>query len=197
MQITLFFGSFNPVHIGHLIIANHLLNFTHQSEVWLVCTPENPDKDKKTLLNEQFRLEMLHLATKNNPHIRPCDIEFYLPRPSYTIHTLLHIREKYPQHQFSILMGEDNLQTLHRWQNYTYIIENFPIFVYPRLLNEIPFADNPLANQVHYLKEVPLLNLSASFIRTCIADKKSIQYLVPEEVAFYIDKMGFYQKTKK
>jgi nicotinate-nucleotide adenylyltransferase len=134
------------------------------------------------------------LATKKNSHIRPCDIEFYLPRPSYTIHTLVYIREKYPEHQFSILMGEDNLQTLHRWQNYEYIVENFPIFVYPRFMNEKPFADNPLANQVHYLKEVPLLYLSASFIRACVAEKKSIQYLVPEEVAVYIDKMGFYQK---
>ena len=193
MRVILFFGSFNPVHIGHLIIANQILNFSNQDQVWLVCTPQNPDKEKKTLLNEQFRLEMLHLATADHPHIRPSDIEFYLPRPSYTVNTLIHIREKYSQHQFSILLGEDNLQSLHNWHNYEYILEKFPIFVYPRVTNSLVFENNPLANRVHYLKDLPILQISASFIRDCIKENKSIQYIVPKVVGEYIEKMGFYK----
>ena len=192
MKITLFFGSFNPIHIGHLIIAEHVLNFTGQDQVWLVCTPQNPDKEKKSLLGEQFRLDMLHLAVKDNPRILPSDIEFHLPRPSYTVNTLLNIREKYPQHQFSILMGEDNLQTLPNWQGSEYILKNFPIYVYPRLVHGDFFYIHKWASQVVYLKDAPMMRISASFIRSNIKNKKSIRYLVPEIVEQYIDKMGFY-----
>ena len=194
MKITLFFGSFNPVHIGHLIIAQHILNFTNQQEVWLVCTPHNPDKAKNTLLCAQDRLEMLHLATQNHPHLRPCDIEFYLPKPSYTAHTLVHCKEKFPQHEFSILMGEDNLQTLHKWENYLYIVENFSIFVYPRYSGVKKFEENPLAEKVIYLKDLPLFHLSASFVRNCVKEKKSIRYLVTEAVEKFIEKKGLYTK---
>lgn len=191
MKINLFFGSFNPVHIGHLILANAILQNSDQEEVWMVCTPHNPDKPKNTLLNEQDRLEMLHLATQNIADIRPCDIEFFLPKPSYTAHTLVYLEEKYPQHQFSILLGEDNLQTLPTWENADYILDKFPIFVYPRNFNPKKELELPKGN-IQFLKDLPLLAISASMIRHWIKTKKNIQFLVTKPVQDYIEKKGLY-----
>ena len=132
-QIGLFFGSFNPIHIGHLIIANHLVEHSALDELWLVVTPQNPFKEKQSLLNNHLRLEMVHLAIADYPKLRASDIEFHLPQPNYTIHTLAYLEEKYPKLHFALIMGEDNLKSLHKWKNYEQILSNYPIYVYPRL----------------------------------------------------------------
>ena len=191
MKITLFFGSFNPVHIGHLLMVQHVLNHTAQQEVWFVCTPHNPDKDKKSLLHAEDRLHLVRLAIADHPQLRVCDIEFYLQAPFYTAKTLMHLKQKYPEHQFSILMGQDNAVSLPKWQNYEYILQEFPLFIYPRSIAEN--LDDHLAATVYFLKDMPIFQISASYVREQLKLKKSIRYLVPESVRLYIEKMGFYQ----
>ena len=132
-NIGLYFGSFNPIHIGHLILANYLAEHSNLDEIWLVVTPQNPFKDKKSLLDNASRLEMVALSLKEYDKLKPCDIEFHLPQPNYTIDTLIHLEEKYPQHSFSLIMGEDNLKSFHKWKNYEVILSRYLIYVYPRL----------------------------------------------------------------
>ena len=134
MKIGLYFGTFNPIHVGHLIIANHMVENSNLDEVWMVVTPHNPFKKKKTLLDNYQRYEMVYEATEDYPLLKPCDIEFGLPQPSYTVNTLMHLKEKHPQHSFSLIMGEDNLQSLHKWKNAEFLIEEHDIYVYPRVV---------------------------------------------------------------
>ncbi len=193
MKIGLYFGTFNPIHIGHLIIANHFSEFTDLDEVWLVVTPHNPFKQKNSLLNDYHRLEMVHLATEDYPKLKPSDIEFKLQQPNYTIDTLAYLEEKYPMHQFALIMGEDNLNTFHKWKNYEVILERYGIYVYPRVSENK--KENQLQNhpQINFV-DAPVIEISSTFIRESIKTKKNTRALLPEKVWNFIDKNGFYQK---
>lgn len=191
-NIGLYFGSFNPIHIGHLILANYLAEHSDLDEIWLVVTPQNPFKDKKSLLDNASRLEMVALSLKEYDKLKPCDIEFHLPQPNYTIDTLIHLEEKYPQHSFSLIMGEDNLKSFHKWKNYEVILSRYLIYVYPRLSEgKVPDA---LQGHEHivYIK-TPIIELSATAIREDIAQGKDVRPMLPAQVWSYIDKWGFYK----
>ena len=192
MKIGLYFGTFNPVHAGHLIIANHMAEFSPLEQVWLVVTPHNPHKAKNTLLDDYKRLEMVFLATEDYPKLKPSDIEFRLPQPNYTINTLAHLQEKYPQHEFSLIMGEDNLKSLHKWKNFEVILQSHEIYVYPRI-SEAQQTD--LTNHPHVFHiDAPVVEISSTFIRESIRGGKSIRPLLPEKVWQYIDHNNLYKK---
>ena len=194
MHIGLYFGSFNPIHIGHLIIANYMIEHSDMEQLWLVVTPHNPHKQKKSLADNYDRLHIVNIAIEDNPKLRSSNIEFGLPQPSYTIDTLTYMAEKYPQHTFSLIMGGDNLATLHKWKNYEQILESYPIFVYKRPSYDIPdLAAHPNVT----LCDAPLLNISSSYIRQLIKEKKSFQYLVPEVVYKYLTDNPIYQRLLK
>lgn len=192
MKIGLYFGTFNPIHIGHLIIANHLVEFSDLDEVWLVVTPHNPHKQKNTLLNDYHRLEMVHLATEDYPKLKPSDIEFKLEQPNYTVNTLAHLEEKFPKHEFSLIMGEDNLNSFHKWKNYEVILERHNIYIYPRITADN--SKNQLANhpKVHKI-DAPVVEISSTFIRNGIKEKKNIKPMLPEKVWEHIDRNLFYR----
>lgn len=190
LRIGLFFGSFNPVHIGHLAIANYLVEFGNIDQLWFVVSPHNPHKKKENLLHDYDRLEMMQIAIRNEHRFRVCDVEFRLPKPSYTIDTLTHLSEKYPDHSFSIIMGSDNIVNFHRWKNYDQILKNYGILVYPR-----PGID-PLQAQIednYTLINAPLIEISSTFIREGIRQGRDLRHFVPPGVWEYIDKMGFYR----
>lgn len=191
MKIGLYFGTFNPIHTGHLIIANHLVEHTDLDQVWMVVTPHSPFKKKSTLLDDYQRYEMVFLATEEYPNIQPSDIEFKLPQPNYTVNTLVHLEEKFPQHQFSLIMGEDNLTSLHKWKNYEVLMANYPIYVYPR----IPHSEDVTAKfpQVNFV-EAPIIEISSTFIRQNIKDGKNVQPLLPAKVWTYISHNLLYKK---
>ncbi|MGH2665518.1 nicotinate (nicotinamide) nucleotide adenylyltransferase [Flavobacterium sp.] len=193
MKIGLYFGTFNPIHIGHLIIANHMAEYSDLDQIWMIVTPHNPHKLKNTLLDDHHRLEMVYLATKDFPKIMPSDVEFKLPQPNYTVNTLAHLQEKHPQHEFSLIMGEDNLNSLHKWKNYEVILQNHSIYVYPRLSSgEInsQFINHPKIHRVG----APVIELSSTFIRESIKNKKNVTPMLPEKVWDYIDHNLFYKK---
>lgn len=197
MKIGLFFGTFNPIHTGHLVIANYMANYTDLKKVWLVVTPHNPLKQKKSLLKDHHRLMLAKLATEDNPKLKVSDIEFKLTQPSFTINTLLHLKEKYPAYEFVLIMGEDNLKTLHKWKNYEEIINRFSIYVYPRIqcgTSEPEMLECKKYPNVKIFSEVPIMNISSTFIRKAIKEKKDITYLVPEKVRNYIIEMNFYRQ---
>ena len=190
MKIGLLFGSFNPIHIGHLIIANYMANYTTLDKVWLVVSPQNPLKKYGDLINTYDRLEMAKLATDNSTNIAVSDVELKLPQPSYTIDTLTHLKEKYPEHEFALIMGSDNLVTLHKWKNYKLILRDYQIFVYPRPGYEnAEFASHPSVT----ITMTPLMELSATFIRKSIAEKKNVQYFVPDPVLKFIESKSLYR----
>ena len=191
MDIGLFFGSFNPIHTGHVIIANHVVYHTSLDEVWLVVSPQNPFKEKHKMLDAYDRLHLVELALEGNDKLRSSNIEFNLPKPSYTIDTLTHLHEKYPQHRFSLLMGGDNLLHFHKWKNHEQIIAKHHIYVYKRP-DSTPdqWAAHP---QVTLLPDTPSLEISSTFIRQQIKLGFPITYLVPPAVEQYIDEMGFYK----
>ncbi len=189
MKVGLYFGSFNPVHNGHLIIANHILNETPLEKIWFIVSPQNPFKTESTLLNEYQRLHLLNLAIENDSRIKVSDVEFNLPRPSYTSVTLLYLQEKYPAHEFSIIMGSDSFQNLHKWKNYEFIIKNHSIYIYQRPGFEIKNTIN--ANIV--VVDAPLLQISATHIRHLIKTGKSIRYMVPDKVIEEIEKSNYYK----
>lgn len=193
MKIGLYFGTFNPIHVGHLIIANHMAEFADLDQVWMVVTPHNPLKKKDTLLGDNVRLELVFLATENYPKIKPSDIEFRLPQPNYTVHTLAHLQDKFPQHEFAPIMGEDNLKSFHKWKNYDVILENHDIYVYPRISAEaenLQFKNHP---KIHLI-DAPVVEISSTFIRESIKEKKNIRPLLPEKVWAYIDHNNLYKK---
>jgi nicotinate-nucleotide adenylyltransferase len=194
MKIGLYFGSFNPVHVGHLIIANHILNETDIDKVWFILSPQNPFKHNHSLLNEYDRLHLLRTATEDDPRIRVSDIEFNLPKPSYTSVTLAHLAEKYPDQEFVLIMGSDSFQNLPKWKNAEWIMKHYPVYVYMRPGFEVQTTQKAQWHPV----QAPLLEISATHIRQLVQDGKSIRYLVPESVREEIEKAGFYrQKTKK
>jgi len=190
LKTGLFFGSYNPIHTGHLIIANYMANHTELDEVWLVVSPHNPLKDKSGLTNMYDRLEMTKLATENAEHIRVSDIEFALPQPSYTIDTLTYLHEKYPEKQFVLIMGADNLVSFKKWKNYEVLLKNYQIYVYPRPeANVSEWENHP---SITFTK-TPLMEISSTFIRKAIKEKKNIQFFLPDKVIDFIEGKGMYK----
>lgn len=190
MKTGLFFGSFNPIHVGHLIIGSYLIDFTDLAEVWYVVSPHNPLKDKVSLLNEYERLEMVRIATEDEPRLKASDIEFTLSRPSYTIHTLLHLQEKYPGREWVLIMGADTVATLPKWKNYEELIKGYEIYIYPR--PDYKLDTGTLPKGMKLIEDVPLMEISASHIRNAIKQKKSVRYMLTEKVFQYIDRWGLY-----
>lgn len=193
MKIGLYFGTFNPVHIGHVIIANHMAEFSDLEQVWMVITPHNPQKKKNTLLEDHHRLQMVFLATEDYEKIKPTDIEFKLPQPNYTINTLAHLQEKFPDYNFSLIMGEDNLNSLHKWKNYQVILQNHDIYVYPRITSGIKNPKFLNHTKIHKV-DAPILEISSTFIRESIKNNKNISPLLPTKVQQYITHNLFYKK---
>lgn len=192
-QVGLFFGSFNPIHVGHLIIANHLVEHSELDQLWFVVTPLNPFKEKHSLLDNYSRLEMVHRAVEGYEKLRPSDIEFNLPQPNYTVNTLAYLEEKHPTFRFSLIMGEDNLKSFHKWKNYEHILQNYSIYVYPRI-SEGSVADEFINHQNIIRINAPIIELSATFIRQEIKSKRNVRPLLAPKVWQYIDQMGFYDK---
>jgi nicotinate-nucleotide adenylyltransferase len=191
MKVGLYFGSFNPVHIGHMAIANFLVEYGGIDQLWFVVSPQNPLKKKENLLNDYDRLEMMHLAVSDEQRFRVSDIEYRLPKPSYTIDTLTYLSEKFPAHHFSIIMGSDNLVNFHRWKNFEAIKQNYGIIVYPR-----PGFD-PSSTETFpdiRLVDAPLMEISSTFIREAIKEGRNMRHFLPPGVWEYVDKMGFYKK---
>jgi nicotinate-nucleotide adenylyltransferase len=191
MKVGLFFGTFNPVHIGHMAIAGYLAEFADLHEVWMVVTPNNPHKATGSLLQDYHRFEMVRIAIGDYKNIKPSKIEFNLPRPSYTNKTLVHLQENYPDVQFSLIMGSDNLNTFKKWKNWEEIINHHQLYVYPR-----PNYDGGELKDHKQVKlvEAPLMQISSTFIRNSIQNKKDVRFMLPESVYKYIDEMNFYKK---
>jgi nicotinate-nucleotide adenylyltransferase len=190
MKTGLFFGSFNPIHTGHLIIANYMATNTDLQEVWLVVSPQNPLKSKNSLANDYDRLHLVRLAIEDNPALKASSIEFNLPKPSYTIDTLAYLKEKYPTREFVLIMGGDNIATLHKWKNYEVILANYNIYVYKRpSYSAGDFETHPKV----YFFDAPLLDISATYIRNAIRNKQSIRYLVADKVLEYLDGSSMYK----
>jgi nicotinate-nucleotide adenylyltransferase len=190
VKIGLFFGSFNPVHIGHLIIANFMATQTDLDRVWLVVSPHNPLKPKKTLANDYDRLHLVRLGIGENPLLEASNVEFSLPKPSYTVDTLAFLGEKYPQHQFALIMGGDNLATLHLWKNYALLLDQYDIYVYRRPATPLgELHDHPRVQ----IFDAPMLDISATYLRECIRTGKSVRYLVPEAVYHYLENSNLYR----
>ncbi len=187
----LYFGSFNPIHNGHLIIANQMMVNSDLEEIWFVISPHNPLKEKASLLEDHHRLALVKIAIDDNPKFKACDIEFSMPIPSYTIHTLVTLEEKYPNRSFGLIIGSDNLYSFEKWFNYEQILNNYVLYVYPRpnyigcLLKNHP--------SVKWI-DAPLIEISSSYIRECVKNNKSIRYLMPDKVIEYLLEMHFYEK---
>lgn len=189
MHIGLYFGSFNPIHIGHLIIANHIVNHSDIDKIWLVVSPHNPLKEAHSLLNEYNRLHLVELAIADNPKLRASNIEFHLPKPSYTIDTLTYLKERFPLEQFSVILGSDSFQNIHRWKNYEQLVKDYSFLVY----NRPGFTVTETHGARITILEAPLLELSSSYIRKQIKENKSIKYLLPEIVEKYILQNRYYK----
>lgn len=200
-RIGLYFGTFNPVHVGHLIIANYMAYNTDLDQVWLVVSPQNPLKEKTGLLADYHRLALVRIAIEDNPRLRASDVEFSLPKPSYTVDTLAYLSDAHPEQHFSLIMGEDNLRTLHKWKNHEVILEHHRIYVYPRVLTEQEKAElkphrSPSAITKHssiVRVDAPVMKVSASFVRRSIKAGQSVRYLLTEPVHRYIEEMHFYR----
>lgn len=204
MKVGLYFGTFNPIHVGHLVIANHMAEQTNLDQVWMVVSPQNPLKDKKTLLADYHRLAMVRIAIEDNPRLRESDIEFHLSKPSYTATTLAYLKEKHPDTEFSLIMGEDNLRTFHKWYNFEEILEHHQVLVYPRVLTmqeqaaltESGVVQTPSIEHknIRLYEDVPVMRISSSYIRKAIREGKSVRYLLTSPVFDYVDQMNFYRK---
>ena len=190
MHIGLYFGSFNPVHTGHLIVANHVIAYTDVDKIWFVVSPHNPLKDSHSLLNEYDRLHLVNLAIEGNPKFRGSNVEFHLPKPSYTIDTLTYLTEKFPLERFSVIMGADSFQNIHRWKNFEQLVARFAFVVYNRPGFDI---EDTYGAEITIL-DAPLLQISSTYIRRQIKEKKSIKYIVPDEVESYILANHYYAK---
>jgi len=191
-KIGLYFGTFNPIHVGHLTIANHMAEYSDLDEVWLVVTPHNPHKKKSSLLDNVHRLAMVRIALEYYPKLKPSTIEFDLPQPNYTVNTLAHLEEKYPDKNFCLIMGEDNLKNFHKWKNYEVILARYHLYVYPRIAEgTIPkeFLGHPRIHKV----AAPIMELSSTFIRKGMQEGKNIRPMLPQDVWEYLDEMNFYK----
>lgn len=188
MKIGLFFGSFNPIHIGHLIIANYMVENYDIDQTWLVVSPQNPLKNRKNLLGEYERLEMVNLAIEGNLKLKATDIEFYMPKPSFTIDTMVRLQEKYPEHEWYLIMGTDTVNTLPKWKNYEVLIDKYKVLSYPRPGAEITFKFDNLIES-----DTPMMDISASYIRRTIKNNRSAKYLLQDNVLEFIEKWGYYK----
>jgi nicotinate-nucleotide adenylyltransferase len=190
MKIGLFFGSFNPIHNGHMAIAGYMAQCTDLEQVWFIVSPHNPLKEKKSLLKGYHRLAMVQAAAEDIDYLKASDIEFGLPVPSYTIVTLAYLTEKYPGHQFAIIMGSDNLENFHKWKNYEVILNSYQIYIYPRRGD----SDHPLLKHPSVIfTNAPQVELSSTFIRESISKKKDVRCFMPEKAWFYMNEMNFYR----
>lgn len=192
MKIGLYFGTFNPIHVGHLTIANHIAEYSDLDKIWFVVTPHSPFKKKNSLLDDRQRYEMVYRATKDYLKLEPSDIEFNLTQPNYTINTLTYLQEKYPNYEFSLIMGEDNLKSFHKWKNFELILVNHDLYVYPRISEgntETQFDNHPKIHKVN----APIMELSSTFIRKSIKEGKNVRPMLPEHVWEYLDEMNFYK----
>jgi len=190
-KIGLFFGSFNPIHSGHLMIAGYMAEYSDMKEVWFVISPQNPLKEKTSLLPDYHRLALVNVAIEDDVRFKSCDIEFKLSQPSYTINTLTYLNEKYPQKEFGLIMGADNMESLNKWKKYEQILEYYSIYVYPRPGSDGgSFKDHPKVKWMN----APFLEISSSFIRSAIKEKKNMSYFLPGKVYKYIQEMHFYEK---
>ena len=197
-KIGLYFGTFNPIHVGHLIIANYMADYTELDEVWLVVSPQNPLKKRETLLKDHHRLTLVRIAVEDNAKLLVCNEEFNLPIPSYTINTLTHLKEKFNKHKFHLIMGEDNLRSFHKWKNQDEILNNHKIYVYPRVLTEQEMEENSNEyssfNHINIIRcHAPIMKISSSFIREAIQNKKDVRYLLTPDVHKYVEEMNFYK----
>ncbi|WP_447951373.1 nicotinate (nicotinamide) nucleotide adenylyltransferase [Chryseobacterium koreense] len=196
-KVGLFFGSFNPIHIGHLILANYILENSDMDELWFVVSPQNPFKEKKSLLKDHNRLDMVQLAVQNYPKMRASNVEFSLPKPSYTIDTLTYLQEKFPDHFFALIMGEDNLDGLKKWKNAETLIKNYQIIVYPRVFEgdtSASLSDQKFRNHENIsLIKAPIIEISATEIREMIKLGKNVRPMLPPEVFEYLDGSSFYK----
>jgi len=191
MTVGLFFGSFNPIHIGHLAIANYMLSFTEMDELWFVISPHNPFKEQQNMLSEADRLRMVNLAIEDEPSYRSCDVEFHMPKPSFTVDTLTCLTARYPQRKFALIMGSDNLELFHKWKDSEAIIAGFHRYIYPRPETAPQFLENiPNATVVN----APLMDISSSLIRQAIADGKDVSPFLHDRVYRYMKEMHFYEK---
>ncbi len=190
LKIGLYFGTFNPIHIGHMAIANYMVEFTDIDQLWFVVSPQNPHKKKKNLLNDYDRLEMAYQAVGNDHRIRVSDIEYHMPKPSYTVDTLAWLKDRFPNYEFRILMGSDNLENFHKWKNYEIIVENYGVIVYPR-----PGSDQSKYKEHQNVQftDAPQMEISSTFIRKAVKDGKDVRYFLPPKVWEYMDKKGFYR----
>jgi nicotinate-nucleotide adenylyltransferase len=191
-KVGLYFGTFNPIHIGHLAIANYLVEYSDLDEIWMVVTPHNPHKKKKTLLDDYQRLHMVHLATDEYDKIKASNVEFNLPQPNYTVNTLVHLEEKYPEYDFTLIMGEDNLKSLPKWKNHEVLLERYNIIVYPRISKgSVPseLVDHPSIVKI----EAPIMEISSTMIRNAIRENKDLRYFMHAEVNKYLEEMSFYK----
>jgi len=199
-KVGLFFGSFNPIHIGHLILGNYMADNSDLNEVWFVVSPHNPHKKKANLLEDHHRLAMVRIAVEDNNKLKASDVEFDLPKPSYTVFTLQKLKEDHPDKEFVLIMGEDNLRSFHKWKNYEYILENHEIYVYPRVetiqeKQAASTAENELIqhDSIKVLKDVPMMKISSSYIRAAVKEGKDVKYLLSEAVFKYLDEMNYYR----
>ena len=190
MKIGLFFGSFNPFHIGHKVIGSHFTQFTDLNQLWFVVSPQNPLKQKSSLLDQNHRYQIIDREIDKDINLSVSNIEFSLPQPSYTIDTLIHLSEKYPNYKFVLIMGSDNLQNIHKWKNYNEILDNYQIYVYPRNNYEV----NEFHKNITVIKDVPKMEISASFIRNAIKMGKDVSSLIPQKAFNYIEEMNFYKQ---
>lgn len=190
MKIGLFFGSFNPVHIGHMAIANYVIEYTDLQEVWFVVSPQNPKKDKATLLDEYKRLDLVYRAIDNDTRFKVSDVEFRMPKPSYTIDTLVYLREQHPGHQFVLIMGSDVFASLHKWKNAQVLVDNYEFLVYPRKGN---YTLPPIQNLKYNTVQAPDIEVSSSMIRSAIAEGKNMRFFLPHQTWLYLDEMNFYK----
>jgi len=190
MQTGLYFGSFNPVHIGHMAIANYLVEYTDLDQLWFIVSPQNPLKKKETLLEDFERYDLVELAIGNDDRFRVSDIEFRLPKPSYTIDSLTYLQEQFPRYMFSLIIGSDNLSTFNLWKNYKLIEKNYKRYIYPRRGSEN--IDSDKHKNIEVVK-APMIEISSSFIRNAIRQGKDIRYFLPDKVYDYISKMNFYK----
>ena len=191
MRIGLFFGTYNPVHAGHMIIAGYFAEFSDLEQVWMVVTPHNPHKPAGSLLQDHHRFEMVRIAIGDYKKLKASKVEFGLPKPSYTIYTLLHLEEQYPEHEFSLIMGSDNLAGFRKWKSWEQIIEKHKLYVYPRPGSD--GGDMKDHDQVVFVN-APLIQLSSTFIRDAVKDRKDIRYMMPASAYEYMDEMNFYKK---
>tara|TARA_B000000565_G_C23780811_1_gene375903 strand:+ start:2861 stop:3430 length:570 start_codon:yes stop_codon:yes gene_type:complete len=189
MKIGLFFGSFNPMHIGHKIIASYFVGFSDLEKILFIVSPQNPLKQKRTLLDQHHRLQIIRADVEDNPKLDVSDIEFNMPQPSYTIDTLVRLSEKHPENEYVLIMGADNLKNFHKWKNYEQILEDYSIYVYPRHAYEVEGTHK----NIHLIEGVPQMEISASFIRKSIKEGKDISYMMSEKAWKYIDEMNFYR----